>query len=484
MADLFGNSTLPGWQMYTPASYAIAAAPANAEIGRNFSQAYQSASKLSEEKRQFDASQGERRREFEETTQERKRQFDILNPSFPSQWPDSPAMRPNWMDMPPLLREEGGPVPAGQPAIVGESGPEVIVPKEDIVVLPNSGQAPVEAKPTWMTNTSPVNEPPNWIRTGLDLSTPASAVAALRSTKTVAEFNELRSKIEQQHPAIVGQKAFNQVADREFLGVAKREAMENERQRISNNSVAQRTILENNKKFLTDLRTLPTEDQIAISNMAPDEKTGGPSTAQLQAFGVAKEAQRVRAENDRKQAEIEALQRGDQQRTVISDKGVTKTFTPTPVGKDVNVEPREKVMSDGSVAVWMPGGTGLHFRKANGDVMPAPSLKTINDFVKSLPITDPDRTNFMAMGKEMLKQSLNKTSASPTIPKAANVSTNNASAPVPETPNTNTVSALPKLQNNADVDKAIRLANEAIKAGKDPKIIRQRLKDMGITLRE
>ena len=36
-----------------------------------------------------------------------------------------------------LFRAEGGPVPAGQPTVVGEKGPEVIVPKADVNVISN-----------------------------------------------------------------------------------------------------------------------------------------------------------------------------------------------------------------------------------------------------------------------------------------------------------------------------------------------------------
>ena len=36
-----------------------------------------------------------------------------------------------------LRRAEGGPIPAGQPAIVGEKGPEIIVPKTDVNVVSN-----------------------------------------------------------------------------------------------------------------------------------------------------------------------------------------------------------------------------------------------------------------------------------------------------------------------------------------------------------
>jgi len=36
-----------------------------------------------------------------------------------------------------LFRAEGGPVPAGQPTVVGEKGPEIIVPKTDVNVVSN-----------------------------------------------------------------------------------------------------------------------------------------------------------------------------------------------------------------------------------------------------------------------------------------------------------------------------------------------------------
>jgi len=36
-----------------------------------------------------------------------------------------------------LFRAEGGPIPAGQPTVVGEKGPEVIVPKTDVNIVSN-----------------------------------------------------------------------------------------------------------------------------------------------------------------------------------------------------------------------------------------------------------------------------------------------------------------------------------------------------------
>jgi hypothetical protein len=41
----------------------------------------------------------------------------------------------------------------------------------------------------------------------------------------------------------------------------------------------------------------------------------------------------------------------------------------------------------------------------------------------------------------------------------------------------------PKVQNQADVDEAIKQANEAIKAGKDPVLVKKRLQEMGIELK-
>ena len=61
----------------------------------------------------------------------RNKEASFLNPQTPVRRPDQP-------DQPVEAKEEGGPVNAGQPYLVGEDGPELIIPDQDGTVIPSA----------------------------------------------------------------------------------------------------------------------------------------------------------------------------------------------------------------------------------------------------------------------------------------------------------------------------------------------------------
>ena len=66
---------------------------------------------------------------------EYKATFDMLNAA---RQPQQGAASPSQQIQP---RKDGGPVGKGQPYIVGEEGPEIIIPSEDGFVIPNGGES-------------------------------------------------------------------------------------------------------------------------------------------------------------------------------------------------------------------------------------------------------------------------------------------------------------------------------------------------------
>lgn len=117
--------------------------------------------------------------------------------------------------------------------------------------------------------------------------------------------------------------------------------------------------IQDNTSFTKGLDALEDpSDRAAIKSMSRN-KDGTPSAMAWQALSLAQERQKVHKENVSGQAEMEAMQRGDQEKTTITDKGVTKTFTPS---KDASgVTPKE--MSFGGVPYIVNPRTGNFVRR-------------------------------------------------------------------------------------------------------------------------
>ena len=78
----------------------------------------------------------------------REKEANFLNPQMPIRKPETNIPRFVETNIPIVARAEGGPVNAGQPYLVGEEGPELVIPKQDGLVLPANNpetQAAVDA---------------------------------------------------------------------------------------------------------------------------------------------------------------------------------------------------------------------------------------------------------------------------------------------------------------------------------------------------
>jgi len=310
MSDLFGNSTLPGWQMFTPQSYALAAAPANAEIGRSFAQSFQAAKQnaLTKDKMAQDAQQ------FRDKYIEDRRQFDILHPDPTKPWNAAPITAPP-ISTPPVTAPnapatpyspgydqqfkprtfgflgfaDGGRPAVGEPAIVGERGPEVFVPDRPGTVVPNeevgmaydrNGTGNItptpgsrwdgNEKPTWMT----APPAPSWRAT--------NALDAIGKVMQATTFDEL-SKITAANPEGVMYPQFQNALAEKSQILQRGESITLRQKQIENNSVAAKAALDLTKRFNDSFLALPDEFHVAVRALgeAAQNKDGTPSPAAL-----------------------------------------------------------------------------------------------------------------------------------------------------------------------------------------------------------
>lgn len=149
--------------------------------------------------------------------------------------------------------------------------------------------------------------------------------------------------------------------------------------------------------FMKRMQDVDPETRAQVRGMQSNSD-GTPSAMQWKVLGLATERDRVAKENIAKQAENEALARGDIETTVIGPKGVTTTFKPkSATAGNIDAEPRSKALPDGSTAVWMPGGKGIHIVK-NGMAKEI-SPNTIAAVAKLVGVDDPDYAHLLSQAK-------------------------------------------------------------------------------------
>jgi uncharacterized protein involved in copper resistance len=110
--------------------------------------------------------------------------------------------------------------------------------------------------------------------------------------------------------------------------------------RGENQSAAAKIAVKDSSDFIKALGQVDPETRAQIKSMQTN-KDGTPSQMQLQALGLAQETEKQSKENEKTQAEIEAMQRGDHVTTTVTDKGVTKRFVPPKPDKSASSEPVE-----------------------------------------------------------------------------------------------------------------------------------------------
>lgn len=403
--NLFENSTLPGLRVFTPSSYALAAADANAQIGRSFEQAYNAAADRKQKGEQFDKELAERSRQFDSALNEKQRQFNIINPNITEPWA-SPPSSPTVPSFDFNGFADGGRPPVGQPSMVGERGPELFVPDTAGTIVPNdqistnsdrNGSGVTlrlgvgwdgQPKPGWMAaQSSP------WRAT--------NALDAIGKVGQARTFDEL-SQVQSANPEASMYPQFQKALTHKSMILQRGQAIELRQKQIENSSVASRIILEDAKRWNTRVGKLDPVSRSELISMDRN-KDGTISPAQWRALGVAEAAMAQKLANEKQQAELDAVERGDNQRTVISEKGVTKTFTTPKPASDPNVEPKMKTLPSGETVMWMPGSKGLHILKKTGEKAVATPYQATQLAKLLKDADDPDYTNFVNMAKDMFK---------------------------------------------------------------------------------
>lgn len=169
--------------------------------------------------------------------------------------------------------------------------------------------------------------------------------------------------------------------------------------------------------FMKRLATIDATDRAAIRAMSPN-KDGSVSQMQWQALGLAEERSKVHAENERKMAEIDAMARGDEATTTISDKGVSTTYKPAPPAKKdtTSEEPVTKTLDNGTTLAWMPGSKAIHVITQKGDKYEMTPQYLLN-YSKELDKDNPNKKIIMdLLGTEAVNQLSSRTNK--TAPKS------------------------------------------------------------------
>lgn len=378
--SLFQNSTLPGLRVYTPSSYAIDAAPANAEIGHSFARAYEASARRTQDQKQFDSTQEQRKKEFEE----RKRQFDIEHPPMPGSGPEAGSAPAGSLDPSAVAGTDTPAEPSGWMGGQTQSGWQNVAPTQ----AQDPYRTTARELPAKIAGSHTVEEASKWMAANPD------AVSAWNKWEAATGRSVLK-------PA--------------FQFPVQTEAKILEAKRVENNSIAAKSAVADVAAFNKRALEIDPESRSAIKTLQPNQD-GSISPAQWQALGLAEERTKLQKENAARTAELEAMQRGDQQRTTISDKGVTRTFSPPPPAS-VAVTPTEMTLSGGERIAYNPK-TGAFKILAQDKKEKEMSFGQLQSLAKTMD-TAGDTNNATAISSflagKALSQIGNKTATAPAV---------------------------------------------------------------------
>jgi hypothetical protein len=359
MSGFSGGS---GWRQSTPGEWMKTAAAIGAQTGQLFASSFNQAAGRAQEDKQFDAKMDES-----------ARQFNAQNPAMPQARNSQPGpVKPEAPQQPAYDINGGGWLQTANPGARWDGQPQ-----------------------------------PNWLSTPLKKNSPDEAISAVLGAKTVAEAADIRAA----NADWESNASYRKIMDHAFKSPVERDqaAMRAERfkleqQRVQNQSLANKILVDDAKMFNTRISTIDPEDRAEILSMSNNED-GTISADRWKALNMAEQRLKLRKENQAKQAEIEAMQRGDQVTTTITDKGVTRNFKPAPAEKPdtTDAEPTTKDLGDGTTLAWMPGSKSIHVIKKTGEKQPI-SAYTLFQIGKGLKDQgDSDGTNFMNMAKSLIK---------------------------------------------------------------------------------
>lgn len=330
------------WRQDTPGAYMLDVVRAAGSFGDSFAKGFSQASSQKQQGQQFDAKMAEE-----------KRQFDAMNPALPA----------------------------------GEAAPQPAWLQQSNEMMNGASSAP--AAPTAQTST--------W-------NNPTQALSSIFGAKDMSAANEVVQQIATEKPDWFANRTFNDIFKKGLDSVATRDRIRISSETAANRSVGSQILVKDAADFNKRVGTIDPASRAAIIGMSKNPD-GTIAPMQWKALSAAEEAAALQKENARKMAEIEALERGDQQRTVISPTGVTKTFTPTKPEEVAGGEPLTKTLPSGQTLAWMPNSKALHIINPKGEKENATAYQA-TQLAKFLNETgDPEYTNFVNMAKEMFKSS-------------------------------------------------------------------------------
>lgn len=163
-------------------------------------------------------------------------------------------------------------------------------------------------------------------------------------------------------------------------------AAQNKVAQVENGSINTKLKIQDSTNFNKRLQAINPEDRAAINSMSKN-KDGTPSAMAWQALSTAEQTMQVHKENLAGQAELEAMRRGDQETTTITDKGVTKRFTPHKADASAAAAPTEYETPFPDMP-WIkvarvPGGKGLHIIRGDSPMTSAQRARTLGTLSKA-----------------------------------------------------------------------------------------------------
>lgn len=164
------------------------------------------------------------------------------------------------------------------------------------------------------------------------------------------------------------------------------------------NSIAGAIAIKDNTDFIKQLGQVDPLTRSQIQGMKPNDD-GSPSPMMIQTVNTALAAQQADTENQKTQAEIDALNAGGQETTTIGKNGIQKTIKPTPAPNSTQamnsllMKPDQMTLPDGSVITRGAGSRQWFKTPANNGSPKELSMPELRSVAKALSDKDSDDPN-------------------------------------------------------------------------------------------
>jgi hypothetical protein len=390
-----------GWRTSTPFEGMKLAAQIGAQTGQIFASSYNAAA----DRKADSAKLGQQQKQFDASMLQRAAEFNILNPDMTKPWGGAPAATPGW-NAPTMGFAEGGRPPVGETVVVGEKGPELFVADQPGRIIPNAESAPVTNPGTrWDGSKQPrwLDAQPNWRAT--------NALDVLGKITQAQSFEDLAT-IQKQNPEAGMYPQVQKALQQKSMILQRGVSAELATARAENAITALKSNMADTKLFNQRALTIAPEFRAELRALKPNAD-GSISTAQWQSLDFAEHRMEEHRKQQAELAMIDAKLRGDQQRTTITDKGVTKVFSPTKPEEAAGGEPITKTLPSGQVLAWMPNSKSMHVINPKGENETATASQAMQLARLLNEANDPEYTNFVNLAKEMFKSEFKAPAGAP-----------------------------------------------------------------------